>query len=211
MDNVIDVINNLSSFIQYFATGFLFFSAYSFAGCLQREMSEIYFIVKSITASFVIDSIVGTVFNITGLDNQYYFFALVIVSGVSGLLLGRARSFTVVNKVSEKLFRHTITDNIFQTICDSVSEKNSLFIRFNLKNSDNIYEGQVEELNSIYTDPILLIRYYLIKDKTGNVDRDRDFSVCDCAKLIVKWSDMINIEVASEGWLGDSYELSNGK
>ena len=51
--DILEIITHITEFIQYFATGLLFFGAYSFAACLPREEQSEYFVVKGITASFV--------------------------------------------------------------------------------------------------------------------------------------------------------------
>ena len=116
--------------MQYFASGFLFLSAYDFAGSLPREKEKEYFFVKSITVSFVINAIISFLFNKAKVDMQYYFLALILSAVVLGLLLGRARSFGWINTICIKVFRHNIADNIFLTIWSSVSNGKCLYIRF---------------------------------------------------------------------------------
>ncbi|MEQ2041860.1 hypothetical protein [Mediterraneibacter gnavus] len=198
MENVLDIINNIGSFVQYFASGFLFLSAYDFAGSLPREKEKEYFFVKSITVSFVINAIISFIFNKAKVDMQYYFLALILSAVVLGLLLGRARSFGWINTICIKVFRHNIADNIFLTIWSSVSNGKCLYIRFKKKDCSNSYEGQVYDISSLYQDPIFRLKYYVVKDKKGKIRED--FSYCDCAQMIVSWSQMDDIEIASEDW-----------
>lgn len=44
--DILEIITHITEFIQYFATGLLFFGAYSFAACLPREEQSEYFVVK---------------------------------------------------------------------------------------------------------------------------------------------------------------------
>ena len=39
-------------------------------------------------------------------------------------------------------------------------------------------------------------KYYMIQDQAGN--EKMDFSECDCAYMIVKWSQMENVQIAYE-------------
>lgn len=44
--DILEIITHITEFIQYFATGLLFFGAYSFAACLPREEQSEYFVVN---------------------------------------------------------------------------------------------------------------------------------------------------------------------
>lgn len=194
--NIIEIINDITNFVQYFATGFLFFGAYNFAACLQREEKSEYFIVKGITASFMINSLVSYLFQYFGKGSQYYYVALIVVAGVLGLLFGRARQFIWLRTIIQKIFQRTISDNIFVLMWESTLKETCLCIRFKLKDDSNYYEGQVDKISSIYQDPTILIKYYVIEDENGN--EKRNFSKCDCARMIVKWSEMEKVEIAYE-------------
>ena len=204
MENVIDLINNISSFIQYFATGYLFFSAYNFSGCLFREKEKEYFFVKSITASFIIYAIATVIFSKTKWDQEYYFVTLIIFSCVIGLILGRARSFGWVNTLCQFLFRQTITDNIFLIMWNSVSKGHCLCIRFRKDGDTNFYEGQILDISDLYQDPIFRLKYYVIMEKDRSILKD--YSRCSCAQMVVKWSEMKDIEIASDAWGENSDE-----
>lgn len=196
--DMMEIINNIASFVQYFATGFLFFGAYNFAACLQRESQSEYFIVKGITASFIINSVVSCIFENFVNMSQYYYVVLVSTACISGLFLGRARRFAWVRSISKKIFQRTASENIFVLMWESTLREKSLFIRFKLKNDANYYEGQIERISSVYQEPVIWIKYYVIEDENGN--KKRDFSECDCARMIVNWSQMEKIEIASEDW-----------
>lgn len=196
MMNIIEIINNITSFVQYFATGFLFFGAYNFAACLQREEQSEYFIVKGITASFMINSVVTCLFEYFDKDSRWYYIVLIIVAGILGLLLGRARRVVWIRTIIQKIFQRTVSDNVFVLMWESTLKETCLCIRFKLKDDPNYYEGQVDKISSIYQDPTILLKYYVIEDENGNAKRN--FSECDCARMIVKWSQMEKIEIAFE-------------
>lgn len=198
MENLMELINNIGSFVQYFATGYLFLSVYNFSGCLFREKEKEYFFVKSITASFIINAFVTVVFIKTKWDQEYYFVALILFSCILGLVLGRARSFAWVNTLCQVLFRQTLTDNIFLTLWNSVSKEHCLCIRFQKDGDTNFYEGQVLDISGLYQEPILRLKYYIIMNKDGGILKD--YSFCNCAQMVVKWSEMKNIEIASDAW-----------
>lgn len=176
----------------------MFFGAYNFAACLQREEQSEYFIVKGVTASFIINSMVTYFFEYFGKDSRYYYILLIIVAGILGLSLGRAWRFIWLREIIQKIFQRTVSDNIFVLMWEFTLKGQCLCIRFKLKDDLNYYEGQVDKISSIYQDPAILLKYYIIEDENGKVKHN--FSECDCARMIVKWSQMAKIEIAFEEW-----------
>lgn len=192
--DIIQIINNLTSFIQYFAVGFLFFGTYTFSACLQREEQSEYFIVKSVTVSFIINAIVIYIFEKFNINHKYFQLVLILVAGILGLILGCVRQNIYFRMIIEKVFRRTVSDNIFTLMWESAKEGKCVCLRFRLKDDMNYYEGQVDKISSIYQDPIILLRYYVIKDENGK--EKENFSECNCAYMIVKWSQIEKIEMA---------------
>ena len=169
--DILEIITHITEFIQYFATGLLFFGAYSFAACLPREEQSEYFVVKGITASFVINVIDCWVFDVFKINSQYFQVTLVISAIIFGLFFGRARQFKWFRAVIEKMFGRT-------------------------KDDDKSYEGQIDKIAAIHKEPVIFLKYYMIQDQAGN--EKMDFSECDCAYMIVKWSQMENVQIAYE-------------
>lgn len=194
--NILKIITHITEFIQYFATGFLFFGSYSFAASLPREKQSEYFIVKGITASFVINVIDCWAFDAFKISSQYFQMTLVISAIIFGLFLGRARQFKWVRTVIEKMFGRTVDDNLFILIKNSANPEKCVSVRFTIKDDGKSYEGQIDKISGIHKEPVIFLKYYMIKDQAGN--EEVDFSECDCAYMIVKWSQMENVQIAYE-------------
>ena len=194
--NILKIITHITEFIQYFATGFLFFAAYSFAASLPREEQSEYFIVKGITASFVINAIDCWAFDTFKISSQYFQMTLMISAIILGLFLGRVRQSERFREVIERMFGRTVDDNLFILIRDLKKQDKCVSMRFTMKDDDKNYEGQIEEISAIYKDPVIFLRYYIIKDQAGN--EEVNFSKCDCAYMVVKWSQMENVQIAYE-------------
>lgn len=189
--DILEIITHITEFIQYFATGLLFFGAYSFAACLPREEQSEYFVVKGITASFVINVIDCWVFDVFKINSQYFQVTLVISAIIFGLFFGRARQFKWFRAVIEKMFGRTVDDNLFVLIRNLANPGKCVSIRFTIKDDDKSYEGQIDKIAAIHKEPVIFLKYYMIQDQAGN--EKMDFSECDCAYMIVKWSQMENV------------------
>lgn len=174
----------------------MFFAAYNFAACIQREEQSEYFIVKGITASFIINSLVTLFFQYLGNNSQYYYIILAASAVILGLFLGRIREFSWFQIIIQKLFQRTVANNVFTLIWESAKDGKCLCIRFKLKGDTKSYEGQIDKITSIYQSPTILLKYYIVEDANGNVEKD--YSECDCAYMIIKCSEMENIEIAFE-------------
>lgn len=194
--DILEIITHITEFIQYFATGLLFFGAYSFAACLLREEQSEYFVVKGITASFVINVIDCWVFDVFKINSQYFQVTLVISAIIFGLFFGRARQFKWFRAVIEKMFGRTVDDNLFVLIRNLANPGKCVSIRFTIKDDDKSYEGQIDKIAAIHKEPVIFLKYYMIQDQAGN--EKMDFSECDCAYMIVKWSQMENVQIAYE-------------
>nr|WP_295274942.1 hypothetical protein [uncultured Blautia sp.] len=197
---IMDVINDISNFIQYFAAGYLFFCTYNYIGCLQREEHTEYLIVKGITASFILNSFVTFIVNKVGKGQEYYYLVLIFTACISGIVLGILRRTKLYRNLIKKVFHRTITDNILTLMYFEAANRECLCLRFRVSGSDSYYEGQIDEISSIYQDPIIILKYYVIRDRNRNVIND--FSKCDRVQLIIKWSQMEDVEMA----LGDENE-----
>lgn len=53
-----------------------------------------------------------------------------------------------------------------------------------------------KKIAAIHKEPVIFLKYYMIQDQAGN--EKMDFSECDCAYMIVKWSQMENVQIAYE-------------
>ena len=158
--------------------------------------SSEYFVVKGITASFVINVIDCWVFDVFKINSQYFQVTLVISAIIFGLFLGRARQFKWFRAVIEKMFGRTVDDNLFVLIRNLANPGKCVSIRFTIKDDDKSYEGQIDKIAAIHKEPVIFLKYYMIQDQAGN--EKMDFSECDCAYMIVKWSQMENVQIAYE-------------
>lgn len=192
--DILEIIAHITEFIQYFATGFLFWDAYYFAGCLPREEQSEYFVVKGITVSFVINVINCWAFDVLKINSQYLQIALMVSSIMLGLFLGRARQFKWLRTVIEKVFCRTVDDNLFILIRSLARPGKCVCVRFNIKDDNKSYEGQIDEISEIYKDPVIFLKYYMIRAESPK--EEVNFCECDCAYMIVKWSQMENVQIA---------------
>ena len=115
---------------------------------------------------------------------------------IFGLFFGRARQFKWFRAVIEKLFGRTVDDNLFVLIRNLANPGKCVSIRFTIKDDDKSYEGQIDKIAAIHKEPVIFLKYYMIQDQAGN--EKMDFSECDCAYMIVKWSQMENVQIAYE-------------
>lgn len=159
--DILEIITHITEFIQYFVTGFLFFGAYSFAACLPREEQSEYFVVKGITASFVINVIDCLVFDVFKINSQYFQVTLVISAIIFGLFLGRARQFKWFRAVIEKTFGRTVDDNLFVLIRNLANPDKCVSIRFTIKDDGKSYEGQIDKISAIHKEPVIFLKLYM--------------------------------------------------
>lgn len=199
--HIVEIINEITDFVRYVAVGFIFFGTYDFAGLLEREENKEYLIFKTITASFVINEIINFVIISAKVNKKYYYLIIIIASAILGIVLGKVRRSTFLREKTEQTFGRTITDNIFvrmQELAQGKEDEEDMCVcaRFCLKDDKNYYEGQIEEVTSIYRTPCILLKYYKVRNKKGKIIKN--YSDCDEAFMIINWEDMTKIEILME-------------
>lgn len=194
MDEIIlDVITNITGFMTYFAPGYIFISGFNYAACLERETEKEYLIIKSISISYLLYTVVnyiGTKLNIEVLLIQVITFICAILLG---LMLGRMHRAKWANQVSLFFFKREMTNNIFVELWESARDKDAVVcVTLTMKDGIGIYEGQLYKISSYNKNPEILLSYYTCYDNTMKIISD--YSNTENVNLLVRYSDIQRFE-----------------
>lgn len=194
MDEIIlDVIANITGFMTYFASGYIFISGFNYAACLERETEKEYLIIKSISISYLLYTVVnyiGTKLNIEFLLIQVITFICAILLG---LMLGRIHRAKWANQVSLFLFKREMTNNIFVELWERARDKDAIVcVTLTMKDSIGIYEGQLYKVSSYNKNPEILLSYYTCYDNKMKIVSD--YSNTENVNLLVRYSDIQRFE-----------------
>lgn len=90
-----------------------------------------------------------------------------------GLLFGRLRKTKLVLNPIKYLFKRQTSDNYYVNLWEeSISNKEIVLLKIQLKEDSLIYLGQLYRVTSPYENTHLELKYYQCKDSEGNLIRD---------------------------------------
>ena len=194
MDEIImDIIANITGFVTYFAPGYIFFSCFNYAACIERETEKEYLIIKCISISYLfytVISYVGTKCNMDTLLIQVITFVCAILFG---LMFGRMHRTKWANNISLFLFKREMTNNLFVELWERAKKDDAIVcVTFTMKDNVGIYEGQIYKVSSYNKNPEILLSYYVCYDCNMNIVAD--YSSTDNTNLLVHYSDIQKFE-----------------
>ena len=94
--NPIEVINNISDFMKYFAPGYIFLTFYNLGSLSQREDKAEYLFIKCITASFCLVEFSAFLCDKIKWLQAIGTFILVLIAAIAGFLMGKILSCQMV-------------------------------------------------------------------------------------------------------------------
>ena len=109
---MINIINNITGFITYFAPGYTFIYCYYYSSVCQRETSLKLLVLKSITISYILFVFSTFVCTFLGIDNEIIIQAITfIIALTGGLVAGRVHRSKWANNVSIFLFKREMKND----------------------------------------------------------------------------------------------------
>jgi len=198
LEVIVDIINNLNLIIQFFVPGYILISIYSFTSYHYREKEVHYLIINSIAISYLLVLLSTLLCMIPFLGQISSNLLATILAVLLGYILGRLVRNERVNKLICCFFNRDTIENLFLRYYNYQHGKNigsrpCLNIRFKLRNSDTIYEGQLSSVLDPSIDPLLIVQYYKISDEKTVYDfRDSNYKNME---LSVRYSDIEYLEV----------------
>lgn len=190
---VMDIINNVTGFISYFAPGYIFLGCYCYASCKEREEQTEYLVIKCISISYVlliVSQMIGRFRNWTTLGVQGLSFSLAILTG---FILGRFHRSSIANQISLDFLDRELSNSIFLDLWERANNLDAvIYVVLTLKDGKGIYEGQISKIISYNNNPALQLAYYKILDTNNNLVSD--CSDVDTAEVVIQYSDIEKFE-----------------
>jgi hypothetical protein len=195
MEILSELMASISSFIQYFAPGYLFLSSYVFSSYSQREEKTEYLIIKCLSISFVFVSICEVVGIRRVIPQSAVSMGILTTAFLCGLLFGRLYRTNWARRVVKTLFNRSVSEDIYIDLWETATSKDNyvICVKLKLKDDELIYEGQIDQISFLRHDPVILLAYYKSYDKEKVVN---DFSKVDNARMIVNHSQIEKFEFA---------------
>lgn len=193
MDTALDLISNITSFMNFFVPGYIALGCFHFVSCRPREDSLEYLLIKCISISYFITTFSVAIDSVIP-DVDFHMFLIVSFSITGGVFAGVVRRCKIVKKIVKECFKREIFDDTFISLWENVndSDAEALLVRLALKDDAYIYEGLLEKVTSLHSSPTLIITYYVVKDGEEVIN---DFSGIDGMEMIVPYENISKFEV----------------
>lgn len=193
MDTALDLISDITSFMNFFVPGYIALGCFHFVSCRPREDSIEYLLIKCISISYFITTFCVAIDSAVP-STDLHIFLIIISSIISGVFAGVIRRCKIIKKIIKRCFKREIFDDTFISLWEQVddSDTEALLVRLTLKDDAYVYEGQLDRVTSLHRNPTLIITYYVIRDGEKVVD---DFSRIDGMEMIVPYENISKFEV----------------
>lgn len=160
--DISNVLGNIGLFMRYFAPGFIFISCMDYVRLQKREQDTAYLAAKCISVSFILTTLSETCL---GTDAACAFWLLVL-SVISGVLVGLLFKCQPFQKYTEKHFQQNSNQSLFVEMLRSGQSK--IGLRIKVKDDPYDYYGTLKKVINPYDKPILIIsRYSIIDPRQG--------------------------------------------
>ncbi|MBE6949516.1 MAG: hypothetical protein E7456_06690 [Ruminococcaceae bacterium] len=192
--SVMEIIAGITGFMQFFVPGYVFMSCYDFASCSKREEHAHYLIIKSIAISFVFSLIVRLISTYVTLSDELLLVLDLLTAAVLGLIFGRLHRSKWVKAVANFLFKRGFANSEFAELWETaLAEKHqAVCLLLSLKSDDNTYEGQLDTVISVNTNPKIFLTNYICTAPDGTVlcdySNDPDY------KMVIRYDDIKKFE-----------------
>ena len=188
------VIELILGVLQLFVPGYVFLSCYSFVSCSKREDKAFYLIVKSVAISFIFSLIVALIEPVVTLSDALLLTICLFVSAILGLVWGRLHRCKWVKSTANFLFKRGFSNSEFVELWETAINEGhqAVYLLLKLKNDDNTYEGQLDTVISVNSDPKIFLANYICTAPDGS-------TVCDHTdnqdyKMVIKYEDIERFE-----------------
>lgn len=193
-----EMIYIIAGILQFFVPGYVFLSCYSFVSCSKREDKALYLITKSIAISFVFSLVIGITASAVTINELGLLVIGLIFTACLGMLFGRLHRCRWFKALVGRLFRRGFANSEFVELWETaIMEKHKgVYLQLKLKNDENTYEGQLDTIISVNSDPKIFLKSYICTSPEGkelrNYTDDSDF------RMIIKASDIERFEFRYE-------------
>ena len=192
--NVMEIISGITGFMQFFVPGYVFLSCYNFVSCSKREAQVHYLIIKSIAISFIFSLIVSLIEPKVTLSDEVLLVLNLLAAAILGMVWGRLHRCKWVKVTANFLFKRGFSNSEFVELWETaINERHqAVCLLLKLKNDSNTYEGQLDTVISVNSDPKIFLTNYICTDANGNTICD--FSDDPDYKMVIKSEDIEKFE-----------------
>lgn len=192
--DIMNIIAGITGFMQFFVPGYVFLSCYNFVSCTKREDQIHYLIIKSITISFIFSLPVSLIGKSISAADELILLAELITALLLGALCGRLHRCRWVKWTANFLFKRGFSTSEFVELWETaITEKHqAVCLLLKLKGDHNTYEGQLDSVIAVNTDPKIFLTNYICTDSAGK-------TICDHIdepdyKMVIKYDDIERFE-----------------
>ncbi len=189
-----EIISILFGVLMFFVPGYIFLSCYNFVSCSRREDKAHYIIIKCIAISFVFSLGAGLINSLFILNEVLLLILDLVAAALLGLLFGRLHRCRLFKKLVNKLFRRGFANSEFVELWETaiIEKHHGVYLQLKLKNDENTYEGLLDTVIAVNSDPKIFLTRYICTTPNGNEIRnyadDPDF------KMVIKTSNIERFE-----------------
>lgn len=223
-----DIIENITGFITYFAPGYILLYCFYFTSCLSREADEQHLMIKSIALSYVLfvctDFLAG---DLLGFSDEQVRLLVLLLAVFTGWAAGKIHRSDLINRAALLLFGREFSRNIYVEIIEKAEQikrigkkrwkkerpwkerrKNGLKLVYVIflhicMEDDTFYDGQISKIYYPTSDAEISFAYYLHYDKENILENmtESDYSETVIKKTDIKhWEYQIKlVEISAMG------------
>lgn len=193
----VTIIDDITSFMIYFVPGYIFWTVYNFLAIRPRESSSEYLIIKSIAASYILNTFFQQVELLLErfCIQKYHTIIVIIASIIGGALCGILRQSNIFAKICREGFKRDFEDDLFFELWRKYKTNSIICIRLRNQETKQIITGQLVRVQEHYKeDPVISLEFYQILQDEGKTIVE-DFEHVEGAKISIQYTKDWIIEI----------------
>ena len=180
----LEIIANITGFMQYFVPGYIFWTVYNFFAIRPRESTIEYLIIKSIAFSFILCCIIQVLSVYFPCIKSYVAMVLAGAALICGVAFGLLRKSRRLDSFLEKLFHRTFEeDSYLLDKWKNVENIRGVLVRLTNIEKEIVITGQLKAVRDYNNkEPLISIAYYKIYEN-GDQNPISNFAKFDVAEI----------------------------